>query len=448
MLPQFRSYIETHNLVPPSAHVLAALSAGVDSVVMAHLLHRTGQLHGIAHCHFGLRAADADADQAFTEALAAELNVPFFTIRFDTKAEARAGESTQMAARRLRFDWFEQLMDENAFTAVAIASHLDDQAETMLTNVLRGTGPAGLHGILPARNRVIHPMLIATKAEIIDYAKAEGIPWREDASNREKDYLRNRLRLDVLPLLNELKPGLSAVMNDTASHMRDMEAVAQLALKQWLQVHAQHDGDRLLLNVEALQHKAELPAMLYHWLSSYGFNRTQTNAVPTLLESQSGRQLESASHLLLRNRNHLILAPKTQTNTTASEANSLEINIHSANQSLQAPIPLSCQLQPKAQAPTSTQPTVATLGADTLEFLLTLRPWRPGDSFQPLGMSGTKKLSDFLIDQKVATLDKPNTYVLCSGTQIAWVVGHRIAHPFRITETTQNVFVAQLQLNT
>lgn len=438
MQQRLAHFVTQHALIPGNARVLAGVSGGVDSVAMAHLLHQSNQLHGIAHVHFGLRGADADADQALVEALALRLNVPFYSTRFNTRLEAEAaGESIQMAARRLRFDWFDALLNEHGFAAVAIASHLDDQAETMLLNLLRGTGVAGLHGILPKRDRVIHPVLFATKAELAAYACAENLVWREDASNQVSDYQRNRLRLEVMPMLEAMKPGFATLMQQNALRMHEAETIVARASADLLESVAVYEGDQLQLQIDRLADIEQLNTHLYYWLRPYGFNRTQTDAVAALMQAQPGKQVLSATHKVVRDRAMLLIVPK-------EHPAALEAQLHAATRQLKQPIGLKVTKVAKGEMALSANANIAQLDAGLLQFPLTVRPWQHGDAFQPLGMEGTKKLSDFLIDQKVPLPSKAQTYVLCSAKDIVWVAGHRIDHRYRITDATTEILRVEL----
>lgn len=431
---RFQKFVSEHGLFEPNQKVLAAVSGGADSVVLARLLAQVGTLAGIAHVNFGLRGADSLADQQFVEALANELAVPCFITQFNTKTiAAQEGESLQMAARRLRYTWFGELLDTHQLDAVAVGTHATDQAETMLLNLARGTGVAGLHGIFAKRGNVVRPLLFATAAEIRAFAQQQGWPWREDVSNKQLDYQRNLLRNKALPVFAELNSDFERTMQHNAQRMADAERLMQHTLDAWWRTVAREEAGRTLLSIDALEALSELGAALYYWLSPLGFNRVQTDTLAGLLRSQPGRFVESETHRALRDRQHIIIAQKEA--LSAPEAQLLP-----ATRDVLEPVRLTCCRLAADQASISTDASVACLDFDALQFPLTLRKWQPGDRFQPLGMQGTKKLSDFLIDARVPLTAKNNVFVLCSGNEIAWVVGHRISQKFCVGPQTKTVY--------
>lgn len=380
MQKQFSEFIERKGLLRKGQPVFAAVSGGIDSMVMLHLFSTAGFDVSAVHVNFGLRGEESDEDESFVKARCAQFNIPFLSKPVATKNYAtEEGVSIQMAARELRYQWFHELD-----SVVATAHHLNDSAETMLMNLVRGTGTDGLAGI-PVKNRnVIRPLLFATRDDINRYAAENGITWREDESNSDDQYKRNFIRHRVMPLLRQLNPNLEETLRRNAVRVA---------------------GDKS-------DNKAGL---LIKLIEPFGFNFSTAESV--------GKKFYSDTHQLVIDRDQLIISPLEE------KAYSILIEVTSDKSFTQ-------------------DPSIAYLDLDKIKFPLILRTWREGDSFQPLGMSGTKKVSDFLIDEKISLYEKGKTMVLISDEKIVWILGRRIADPFKITEKTKQVLRISLKTET
>ena len=441
VLKAFLAFILEQQLLPTKGPTLLAVSGGIDSVVMSALFRQAELPFAMAHCNFGLRGAAADQDEAWVRALAQQYGVDFYTQAFDVPAHAQArGISTQMAARELRYAWFQSLCEAHEFEKVATAHHSDDSLETVLLHLAKGTGIAGMHGILPAQGRYIRPLLFATKAQIMAYAQAGGLSWREDSSNQEDGYQRNLIRHQVVPPLRRINPNLEATFSTTVARLRQVEALFNEQVAAIRQQVCSQQGEDYYVNVQALQDKPWAPVVLGELLKPFGFAWGVLQQLWSHAPS-TGTRLETASHCLYVDRGQWIITPCKAPDSPAAytlEATTTILAI--------PPYTLQCTQVPRAQYRLVASPAVAALDWDLLQFPLEVRPWQPGDAFYPLGMQQRKKLSDFLIDSKVPRPHKANVWVVASGGEIVWVVGHRIDDRFKLTECTQQVYVLQLKL--
>ncbi len=443
-----RPFIDREDLIAPGTRVLVGLSGGVDSVVLLHLLTRMGYRTEAAHVNYRLRGAASDADEAFARDLCQRLGVPLHVAAFDTEAHAREhGQTIQEAARELRYDYFARLAEQEGVRAVAVAHHLDDQAETVLLNLLRGAGPEGLAG-MPARRALtpggnallVRPLLHVRRVDIEAYARAEGLAWREDASNLSPKYRRGVLRSAVLPLLEEhFGPAAAANIARSAALLR---AYVEDTLRPELAAHfeqAAHEeppGGRL--DLDALR---ALPAVwrgrlvleaLRRWLPDAPRSAALVGAVVGLIEAQAGRRVALRDGTVWRERAGLFFAPKQASEADDGAALAPGDAVEAGRGLLRVELLAARPARLDADAP---EAVVA--DADRLAFPLTARRWRPGDRFRPLGMQGAKKVSDFLTDEKVPPHRRAETLVLLSGDEIVWVVGRRLAHGVRVRPGTR-----------
>ena len=434
---EFLGFINDNLLVRPTEQVLLAVSGGVDSVVMAELFHRSGQPFAIAHVNFGLRGAESDADAIFVKNKADDYGVPFHLIHFNTAAVAsERGISIQMAARDLRYDWFAQLIRENSYACVATAHHKNDVLETLLLNITRGTGLAGLHGISAGQNNIVRPLLFATRDQIAAYATENSLLYREDSSNIDDKYARNRIRHHVVPVLNNLNPGLWQTLPHTVERLRAAEVLMRAELDRSWQSVAEPHGAGTWLPTAKLLALPELVFRLMEWLKPVGFTADQAKQIAESLTKEVGQIFLSATHRLTHERAGLLLKPlPTQTNYEITLTDWPNAPIDIAGQ-----FALTIDLFDKpANFNLPTNPHIACLDADRLVFPLTIRLWKQGDRFRPLGLNGHKLVSDLLNDLKLSRSEREQTTVLLSGNQIAWVIGRRIAHNFRVNSETKRI---------
>ena len=435
-LLDFTGFIRTRHLLEDSETVILAVSGGIDSVVMAHLFQRSGYRFAIAHCNFGLRGADSDGDEEFTRRLAAGYRVPFFLKRFDTTACARQqGLSIQMAARELRYAWFEDIRKNNGFQAIATAHHLDDQAETFLINLIRGTGIAGLHGI-PLRNGcVIRPMLFATRRDILDYAGEHRLAFREDHSNSELKYLRNRIRHEVIPLLATINPDFTTGLAGSILRLADFEEAGNHALDEWCKENVCISGAGFSVPVAPLLQLARPAPYLWKVIAPLGFNETQANGILAATGARERKTFLSPAYRAVIERDQILITQKKK----ASEKQSYRIGEFIRKKTLLNPFTMVFERLPATGYGIPAAGTIASLDASAIRFPLTLRKWQHGDSFYPLGMRKRKKLSDFFTDLKFTLQQREDTWLLCSGDAILWIVGYRIDNRYRVTSSTRAV---------
>ena len=445
MLQKFRTFIQRNQLFRQDHIILLAVSGGVDSVVMCELMRQAKYKFAIAHCNFCLRAEESDTDQSFVEHLALAMDVQLHTKRFDTASYAKEhGISVQMAARELRYAWFEELMDLNGYKYVANAHHLDDQAETFFINLLRGTGLSGLHGIMPKQGRVIRPLLFATRDEIVEFAFVEGLNWREDSSNRSKKYLRNRLRHELMPVLHELDPNFSRSLNNTIRIIRETETIYRQKIDEGKADLIETNPNDVRILISWLEEFSPMETWLFELLRPYNFSYSVVEEIVNSLSSISGKIFFSPTHRLIRDRDYLIIESFIQIDQKS--INPILAFDPLLQSQPQLPIPLSFSVE---RAKDFNIPEGAEIGCfdyDQLEYPLYLRHWEKGDYFFPLGSKGKKKLSDFFVDNKMSIDEKERIWLLTSGNNIIWVTGKRIANRFRLTSTTKKVLVATLEL--
>ncbi len=421
---QFHHLIQTEFSFLKHQNFTIAISGGIDSVVLAYLCKQENLKFSLAHCNFHLRAEESDADQAFVESLAKQLSVPCFVKHFDTKSLVKNdAQSIQLIAREIRYKWFEELCKNEQIKHILVAHHLNDRAETFFINLLRGTGLSGLSGI-PVRNgRIVRPLLDFSRAEIRNFAKEHHIQWREDCSNATDHYLRNRIRHHMIPFLENENADFLTKFKLTQRNLQDSEVllvdyIERLKEELWIE-----KSDYVEISIEKLQEKPHFESILYHLLKDYGF--TAWDDIVDLLTAQPGKQVLATNYRLLKDRATLLLKRVNPIEKIEFEIGQDEKEVEFSQGKL------ICENITKIR---SYDKQIAYLSASKLAFPLKLRHWKPGDAFQPFGMTGRKKVSDFLRDEKVSLFDKENTWVLVSGNQIVWVVGHRIDHNFKVDD--------------
>ncbi|CAN5466862.1 tRNA lysidine(34) synthetase TilS [soil metagenome] len=441
MLPltRFTDFIEQNELFGHDAKIIAAVSGGMDSVLMAHLLKSAGFNFCIAHCNFQLRGTESTNEQAFCKQLAGQLNVPFYTINFDTPAHvANQKISTQMAARQLRYQWFEQLHQQQGYTHVALAHHQNDAIETILLNLTRGTGIAGMHGILPKNGNLVRPMLFLNRDEIQDTVEAAGLKYMEDSSNASVKYARNKIRHEVIPKLKELNPGLEQTFENNLKRFRELETLLNQRVESLKKELFIFQGDEIHIPLAAIKTLEPKRLLLFNLLQEYGFNETAVDDLISALDKHPGRKFESPGYRLILDRENLILARKTQDGLQEAVIN---INDHEAAYN-GARLTL---LHDDSPLVIKGNPMAVSVDAELLLFPLTLRAWRQGDCFYPLGMKGRKKVSDFFIGQKVPLHAKHQVPLLVNGNgDMIWIAGHRLDERYKVTENTKKVIIFEL----
>ncbi len=435
MYPRFIEYIRQHKLLKDNQRVLLAVSGGVDSMVMTELFNQSPFPFGIAHCNFQLRGGDADQDQQFVEETAKRLGIPFFSKTFDTKAEARkSGDSIQMAARRLRYEWMESIRAENGYDVIATAHHLDDAIETLLINITRGSGISGLKSIPRKTGHIIRPLLFATRDEIYTLCREKEIAFREDLSNRETKYVRNKIRHNVLPALKELNPSIKGTMESFFERMEATEAIHGMMIGQQKQTCTRQEGNELRLNIEKIRALPHPHVFLYEFIKAYGFSGEMCQAMICREELQPGRRFYSDTHVALIDREEIIIYPSEKGHTPGTwYVNDPEGKIETGDRVFHL---VSGSMAEEPALPSGPDALMADM--DRLSFPLILRPWKEGDNLTPLGMKGRKKVSNLLTDIKMPLHKKKQTLVLTTARgEIIWVVGVRADERFKITPETE-----------
>ncbi len=435
MHDRFLTYFKRH-FSAQLPQCLAAVSGGIDSVVLVHLLKEAGVPFGIAHVNFRLRAQASEGDQAFVEALAHQLGVPFHTtVLMAKEAAQQPGVSVQMAARQLRYQWFENCRQQQGYELILTAHHATDQTETMLYNLAKGSGLGGLHGILPLRGKLFRPLLLFTKAEVEQYAKEQGLTWRQDASNASDYYQRNKIRHHVLPVLQQINPQVETAFARTAQRVQAAETVLNFALSAWQKQVFTATDNGFFLSETALAQLPEPAWLLAQWLKPYGFTEQQAHTLWQERTQETGKRYPSATHLLYRERTGWQLQRSNP--PEFYQPHTLTFSGETGTAHWQG---FRCEWQKflPGQVIFEKAPSVAYFDAACLVFPLVLRPWQEGDAFCPLGMKGKKKkVSDLLTDLKIRASQKRHVLVLESNGAICWVVGYRADERFKITPATQ-----------
>ncbi len=437
LVERLNRYIAEHELIGRHDRLLLTVSGGVDSMVMLHLLASLGYDIGVAHCNFGLRGEEADEDEKWVEAEAARFGIPYYNKRFDTRGEMeRTGESVQMAARRLRYEWFNQLCAEHGYDSIAIAHQADDSIETFFINLLRGTGLKGLTGISKVNGRIIRPLLFASRKEILDYAHANGIIFREDSSNRSTKYLRNKIRLGIIPRLREISPKFTESTVSAIGRLADAQLFITRAVELIADQVVDHNGGEDIINPDRIDPKYPLDFVIYELLSAtYGFKGDTIDALcASLRRGATGKRFYSANFVAYIDRGRVVVTKIQDNDDCRVEMPRTASKVYCGNSVLYIE---PCSID---DIDTYNQPdNVALIDADTLSTDLYLRRWQPGDSFIPLGMEGHKKVSDYLIDCKVSMAEKERQFVLMSGSEVVWLVGRRLDERYKLTSKTENV---------
>ncbi|KIO76002.1 tRNA(Ile)-lysidine synthetase [Pedobacter lusitanus] len=434
MLPlqNFLGYIGQNSLFNPDQRILLAVSGGKDSVLMAHLFKLAGFKFGIAHCNFGLRGEESQRDERFVSSLATQLEVPLYVTHFATKTYAAEHRvSTQMAARDLRYHWFEELRQQEAYDYIAVAHHQDDAIETVLLNLVRGTGIAGLHGISSKRDRLIRPLLFLSRADIDEAIQQHNYDFVEDSSNSSTAYARNKLRLGVIPLLKEINPNLEQTFEHNILRFAETEMVLQQHVIQLRKEIFEEKKDGMYLSLNKIKALNPKRLLLFELLKPYGFTETVVEDILNSLSKQSGTSFYSTGHRLTLNRGKLLL--------TAIEKEGTGLNgiIHPDDKEVIFGNQV-FDISYSEQIVFENNPRKAFIDADKLIFPVVIRTWQEGDRFMPIGMRNYKKLSNFFIDEKIPLPQKDSIPILINGNgEVVWVAGLRQDNRYKVTATTK-----------
>ena len=430
MKEQIQQYIIQHQLLSGEKPVVVGIGGGADSVALLHILVSLGYKCIAAHCNFNLRGDESFRDEQFTIDFTKRLQVPLCKISFETNKYAQENRlSVEMAARELRYRWFEELLNTYDADAVAVAHHRDDSVETLLINLTRGSGLTGLTGIKPKNGNVVRPLLCVSREDIYTYIEKNGLEYVTDSSNSSDIYTRNFIRLKVIPLLEEINPSVKASLARTANHLYDASLIYNHSIEEARRVIIQNNR----LSISALLSFPAPATILYEMLKPYGFSRTVCESIFTVLEKDSGKIFYSSTHRLLKDRSDLLI------DVLSGEDNrAYLINLEDDN------VDLPVELKPeivviKEDYQIEKDRKFAYFDFDKLSFPLVLRHWQEGDWFVPFGMKGKKKISDYFSDKKFSLFDKEKTWLLCSGQDVIWIVGERTDNRYRIEKTTKRV---------
>ena len=431
MLKEFKKYIADNNMLNKNSRVLLTVSGGIDSMVMAHLFRSAGIISGIAHCNFRLRGKESDKDENHVRQYALENDMPFYSTRFDTKTFAsKKGLSVQMAARELRYKWFEETRVRNGYDLIAVAHNLNDNIETLLINLTRGTGLSGLTGIRPVSNRIIRPLLFATRTEIEACCKNNNIVFREDKSNADTKYTRNKIRHLIIPVLKEINPAIEKTLYETIDRLRGADEIVEGYIRGLRESLAVNNGDNLTFKTDQLKNLLSSKSILFELFSPFDLSGTQLDDLTDVIKGRTGGQLFTPSHRIIKDRNNIIVLKTEQVTSYLCRADNLE-ELRGLHIIQSAEV---VTLTESFVIPEDT--SIACLDSDEIVFPIIIRKWEKGDFFFPLGMRHKKKLSDFFIDKKLSLPVKEKVMVLESQGRIVWVIGHRIDGRFRIKSST------------
>ena len=433
----FLHYIETNELATKNDRILLTVSGGVDSMVMLSLFIQNGYQVGVAHCNFQLRGEESDEDEVLVKNMAAKFDVPFYNKRFDTSGEMeRTGESMEMAARRLRYAWFDELSHEEGYNVIAIAHHADDSIETFFINLLRGTGLRGLTGISTQIGRIIRPLMFASRKEISDYALQHHIPFREDSSNRSTKYLRNKIRLGLIPRIREINPKFTKLMSRNIKRLTDAQQFINHGIERIKEEAMVSTNGFYIIYVDRIDPVFPLSFVIYELLSaSFGFKGDVIDALCRAVEhNATGKRFYARDWVAYVDRGKIMVTPIPEDDACLTLVEEGAARSYCGNSILYYEYRDIDTIKDYG-----VPENMAQIDADKLQFPLTLRRWQEGDTFVPFGMEGRKKVSDFLIDHKVSMAEKQRQFVLLSGDEIVWLVGRRISETFRLTSQTENV---------
>ena len=445
MFEQFEKYIRDNDLFTREDRLLVALSGGMDSIVLCDLLHKTGYKFDVAHCNFHLRGDESDFDATFVKQYAQKQGIETcFVEDFDTFSYmAREKKSLEMAARHLRYQWFDNLLAKHGYDYLVTGHHSDDSAETMFINMLRGTGISGLHGILPKNDKIVRPLLFASKAKIALYVKQNDIQYVEDSSNMSVEIIRNRIRREVFPIFREIAPNFDITIRQEIERFRQTEQVFRTVIdrvREKITIYNEKDKT-IRFSIAILKELNPTKIFLYEIFSQYGFNEATINKIEeSLYDSISGKQFFSETFRAIKDREHIIVV------AVKDDQVSKEYFVEQQATKITEPLALRIEtLRDLNFISIPKEQTIVMLDYDLLTFPLVLRKWKNGDSFVPFGLKNFKKLSNFYTDLKYSLLDKENQWLLCSGDNIVWVVGKRLDDRFKITTQTKTIYKVEIQ---
>lgn len=445
LIKQFADNIRQHQLFNSKDKLLLAVSGGVDSVVLCELCHQLKYEFKIAHCNFQLRGKESERDENFVKSLGEKYGVAVISKKFATKQIASAQKiSIQEAARNLRYEWFSNLLIElhpKQFNLLLTAHHRDDDIETVLMNFFKGTGIAGLRGILPKNGNIIRPLLFASKEIILSFACEQNLEWVEDSSNAEIHYSRNKFRLEIIPKLKEIFPAVEENLANTIQRFKDIEIIYKQAIEIHKKKLIEKINEEVHIPILKLKQSEPQTTIIYELIKEFGFVSKQVDEVKKLFDSESGKFIQSATHRVIKNRNWLIITTLNSNNaeTIVIEEKTSETAFLNGKLKFEE-----IENSDKLKIPKSALETL--LDADLVSYPLLLRKPKQADYFYPLGMKKKKKIARFFIDKKLSKTEKEKIWVLESNKKICWILGLRIDDRFKITGNTKTILKLSLEV--
>ena len=414
---------------------LLAVSGGVDSMVLLNLFTVSNINFSVAHCNFSLRGEDSDKDEKFVKSICDKLGINFFVKKFNTKKTAFDEKiSIQMAARELRYEWFNDLVNKNKIDNIVTAHHFNDNIETVLFNIARGTGISGLKGIEKKQNRLIRPLLNFTKNQVLDYANKNKIEFREDLSNEDEKYKRNKIRKSIIPEFQNVNPGFIESMYATIENFKSAENIYLKFIENEKKRCTNYVDEVLKIDIGLLRKSIEPKTVLFEIIKEFGF--IDIDSIFNVIDAGSGKSFYSKKYFLVKNRNKLCISKLIKDRI---------IEISKEKNNIKDPIKMSLKFVDNFKLNEIKNKKVAVLNYDKLEFPLTIRTWKEGDWFIPSGMKGKKKLSDYFIDNKFSLIEKKRCFVLCSNNEIVWIVGHRIDERYKFVDGLEKAYICQIK---
>jgi tRNA(Ile)-lysidine synthase len=437
LIKKVAQYIHKNGLLPQcQAKIVVGVSGGVDSSVLLYILHHLGYKCQAAHCNFHLRGDESSRDEKHAALLASSMNLVFFKKDFNTQYLAQRNKiSIEMAARVLRYKWFEYLRQEQNAEVIAVAHHKGDNIETLLLNLVRGTGIRGLKGIRPKHGKIIRPLLDITRQEIVQFAKDNRIVYVDDSSNFEEKYIRNKIRFKLLPLLKTLNPSVEQVLLHTIENLAEVIKIYDSHIEEAR--NKVFNPDIGMINIIELQKFPSPESILFEILKTYGFGRDVIYNITRAMKSLSSKEFYSLQYILIKDRERFLLIPREE----SSKNKIYEINKDDREMIVPLPIRMRYKDIGGDNFQIKCNPNIAFLDVKKLQFPLQLRKWERGDRFVPFGMRNFQKLSDYFNNHKFSKLEKKNTWLLCSRDDIVWIVGKRIDNRYRVSSTTRRVII-------
>lgn len=431
---KIKQFIEKKIKLLPPAKLIVGISGGADSVVLLHLLKKMGYTCIAAHCNFHLRGIESDRDELFVTNFTEKLDIPLEKIDFYTTQYAKEHKiSIEMAARDLRYHWFEDIRLKQNAVAIAVAHHADDSIETFLMNLIRGSGLKGLKGIEPVNGKIIRPLLAVSRKEIETYSAENELSYVTDSTNQSTLYLRNKIRLELLPMLAELNPSIRQTLAETIERMQDTWSIFNGETEKVKKDISFEKEQKFYIDINKLKALQGNETILFEILQDFDFNSDTVKNIIESLDKNSGLKFFSSKKILIKDRNFLIISDYVN---TKNEKNTIDENC----EEISFPVSLKIKkIERNENYIVSKKSDVAHIDIDKLKFPLTVRKWKNGDTFIPFGMKKLKKVSDFLINEKVNIIDKENIWVVESAGIIVWIVGMRIDGRFSISKNSKNI---------